>query len=138
MNPRAADLPVRIGLLPSGPTASVVDVPGVGVGHATVWRDEEPPPAQRRARQRLRGGRRVGERAPHRVGVGGHGDVGAARRGGADFSVRWHEATVRARADVTLVAGSTTYDLDISLQTWRDGEPFAARHWHRRVPRDLG
>ncbi len=45
--PRAADLPVRIGLLPSGPTASVLDVPGVGVGHATVWRDEDPPPAGR-------------------------------------------------------------------------------------------
>ena len=42
--PRAADLPVRIGLLPSGPTGSVLDVPGVGVGHATVWRDEPPPP----------------------------------------------------------------------------------------------
>ena len=45
--PRAADLPVRIGLLPSGPTASVLDVQGVGVGHATVWRDEGPPPAGR-------------------------------------------------------------------------------------------
>jgi D-aminopeptidase len=41
---RAADLPVRIGLLPSGPTSSVLDVPGVGVGHATVWRDEADPP----------------------------------------------------------------------------------------------
>ena len=35
----------RIGILPSGPTGSIVDVPGVGVGHATVWRDEPPPPA---------------------------------------------------------------------------------------------
>src|SRR5262249_11221706 len=33
--------------LPSGQTASIVDVPGVGVGHATVWRDEPPPPAGR-------------------------------------------------------------------------------------------
>ncbi|MGZ4632575.1 MAG: P1 family peptidase [Actinomycetes bacterium] len=45
--PRAADLPVRIGLLPSGPTSSVLDVPGVGVGHATVWRDEADPPEGR-------------------------------------------------------------------------------------------
>lgn len=45
--PRAADLPVRIGLLPSGPTASVLDVPGVGLGHSTVHRDEEPPPQGR-------------------------------------------------------------------------------------------
>ena len=44
---RAADLGIRIGTLPSGQTASIVDVPGVGVGHATVWRDEPPPPVGR-------------------------------------------------------------------------------------------
>ena len=44
---RTADLGIRIGVLPSGPTGSVVDVAGVGVGHATVWRDEPPPPAGR-------------------------------------------------------------------------------------------
>ena len=47
--PRAADLGINIGILPSGPTASIVDVPGVGVGHATVWRDEPPPPEGRGA-----------------------------------------------------------------------------------------
>jgi D-aminopeptidase len=45
--PRAADLGIKIGILPSGPTASILDVPGVGVGHATVWRDEPPPPKGR-------------------------------------------------------------------------------------------
>ncbi len=30
--------------MPKGPAGSVTDVPGVGVGHATVWRDEPPPP----------------------------------------------------------------------------------------------
>jgi len=44
---RTADLGIRIGILPSGQTASIVDVAGVGVGHATVWRDEPPPPAGR-------------------------------------------------------------------------------------------
>ena len=39
--PRAS---LTFGRLPSGPTASIVDVPGVGVGHATVWRDEPEPP----------------------------------------------------------------------------------------------
>jgi D-aminopeptidase len=34
-------------VLPAGLTASIADVPGVGVGHATVWRDEPPPPAGR-------------------------------------------------------------------------------------------
>ena len=38
--PRARDLDVRIGTLPTGPTNSVLDVAGVGLGHATVWRDE--------------------------------------------------------------------------------------------------
>ncbi len=33
--------------MPSGPTAAITDVPGVGVGHATVWRDEPVPPAGR-------------------------------------------------------------------------------------------
>jgi D-aminopeptidase len=45
--PRAADLGVKIGVLPSGPTGSVLDVEGVGLGHATVWRDEAEPPEGR-------------------------------------------------------------------------------------------
>ena len=44
---RTRDLGIRIGILPAGPTASIADVPGVGVGHATVWRDEPPPPSGR-------------------------------------------------------------------------------------------
>ncbi len=39
-----ADLGVRIGTLPTGPTNSVVDVPGVGLGHATIVYDDPPPP----------------------------------------------------------------------------------------------
>ena len=45
--PRVTDLGITIGLLPAGPTGSVLDVPGAGLGHATVWRDEAPPPAGR-------------------------------------------------------------------------------------------
>ena len=44
---RATDLGIRIGSLPAGPTNSVLDVPGVGLGHATVWRDEPEPPVGR-------------------------------------------------------------------------------------------
>lgn len=44
---RVSDLPLVVGRFPSGPTASVLDVPGVGLGHATVWRDEPDPPAGR-------------------------------------------------------------------------------------------
>jgi len=45
--PRAGELGITIGGLPSGPTGSILDVPGAGVGHATVWRDEPDPPAGR-------------------------------------------------------------------------------------------
>jgi D-aminopeptidase len=45
--PRVTDLRISIGSLPTGPTNSVHDVPGVGVGHATVWRDEPDPPKGR-------------------------------------------------------------------------------------------
>jgi len=39
-----ADLGVRIGVLPTGETNSVIDVPGVGLGHSTVVYDDVPPP----------------------------------------------------------------------------------------------
>ena len=45
--PRARDLGISIGTLPTGPTNSVLDVAGVGLGHATVVRDEAPPPEGR-------------------------------------------------------------------------------------------
>jgi D-aminopeptidase len=45
--PRARDLGIVIGSLPTGPTNSVLDVPGVGIGHATVFRDEPAPPEGR-------------------------------------------------------------------------------------------
>ena len=45
--PRASDLPRRIGLLPSGATGSVHDVPGVGFGHYTLSLDEAAPPGGR-------------------------------------------------------------------------------------------
>ncbi|HKA69858.1 MAG TPA: S58 family peptidase, partial [Actinomycetes bacterium] len=45
--PRIADIGLTIGLLPSGPTDSVLDVPRVGLGHTTIWRDEPDPPRGR-------------------------------------------------------------------------------------------
>ncbi len=42
--PRALELGIQIGTLAPGPTNSILDVPGVGVGHATLIRDETPPP----------------------------------------------------------------------------------------------
>lgn len=37
---RIRDLGIGVGVLPTGPTNSVLDVRGVGLGHATVWRDD--------------------------------------------------------------------------------------------------
>ena len=45
--PRVRDLGIEIGVLSTGPTNSVLDVPGVGLGHTTIFRDEDPPPAGR-------------------------------------------------------------------------------------------
>ena len=45
--PRTRDLGLWIGLLPPGPTNTIVDVPNVAVGHSTVRRDEPDPPAGR-------------------------------------------------------------------------------------------
>ena len=44
---RARELGIEIGFLPTGPTNTITDVPGVLVGHTTVWRDEPDPPAGR-------------------------------------------------------------------------------------------
>ena len=44
---RAREVGIRIGTLPTGPTNSVLDVAGVGLGHATVHRDEQAPPVGR-------------------------------------------------------------------------------------------
>jgi D-aminopeptidase len=44
MAPSDSPLRVHIGRLPAGPTNSLLDVPGVGVGHATVHYDEPEPP----------------------------------------------------------------------------------------------
>ena len=41
---RVADLGLSIGSLPTGPTNSISDVPGVGLGHSTVVYDDAPPP----------------------------------------------------------------------------------------------
>ncbi len=45
--PRTRDLGIAVGPLTPGSTNSILDVPGVGLGHATVWRDEPDPPEGR-------------------------------------------------------------------------------------------
>jgi len=45
--PRAREIGICIGVLPTGPTNSVLDVDGVGLGHTTLVRDEPAPPEGR-------------------------------------------------------------------------------------------
>src|SRR5262249_53622166 len=45
--PKLRELGLRIGALETGPANAVTDVPGVTVGHVTVWRDEPDPPGGR-------------------------------------------------------------------------------------------
>ena len=45
--PRAREIGISIGGLPTGPTNSVLDVAGVGLGHTTLVRDEPAPPEGR-------------------------------------------------------------------------------------------
>jgi D-aminopeptidase len=42
--PRLRELGLRIGRFEPGPANAITDVPGVAVGHVTVWRDEPDPP----------------------------------------------------------------------------------------------
>src|SRR5207253_7831176 len=44
---RPRELGLGIGEREPGPADSIADVPGVAVGHVTVWRDEPEPPAGR-------------------------------------------------------------------------------------------
>ncbi len=45
--PRSREIGIHIGSMPTGPTNSVLDVAGVGLGHTTIVRDESAPPAGR-------------------------------------------------------------------------------------------
>ena len=45
--PRLRELGLRIGAFEAGSANAITDVPGVGVGHVTVWRDEPDAPAGR-------------------------------------------------------------------------------------------
>jgi hypothetical protein len=55
----------------------------------------------------------------------------------ADFTITWPEGTARSRAELTWAAGASAFDVTLSVQTWRDGEPFADRRWERTFERDL-
>jgi D-aminopeptidase len=45
--PRLRELGLQIGDLPAGPANAISDVPGIALGHVTVWREEPEPPQGR-------------------------------------------------------------------------------------------
>jgi predicted acyl esterase len=82
-------------------------------------------------------GGQVRERYSGRVEVA-TGTFAQRAEAAADFTLTWPEAAVRARADLVVEAGPTSYDVDLTVETWQDGEPFGSRRWTRSIPRDLG
>ena len=82
-------------------------------------------------------GGQVRERYSGRVEVA-TGTFAQRAEASADFTITWPEAAVRARADLVVEAGPTSYDVDLTVETWQDGEPFGSRRWTRSIARDLG
>ncbi len=121
--PRVPDLGITIGLLPPGPTGSVLDVPGAGLGHATVWRDEPPPPAGR-------GTARTGVTV-----IDPGGDLfrfpGPGRRRGAQRGGRMHRPAGRAGMGTGRDAGVPHLD-----HATGPGLRRGLRAAHRRAGRD--
>ena len=124
---RARDLGIRIGVLPAGPTASIADVPGVGVGHVTVWRDEP-----RTAGRPRRGQDRRHRHRPWRQPVP---RPRAGRRRGAERGRRVHRVPRRRRVGPGRDAGVP--DLDDAgrpgvRRRLRAADDRGSRHRHRR------
>jgi uncharacterized protein len=55
----------------------------------------------------------------------------------ADLTVRRPGCTARARSELSVTYGPDVFDVVLTVETWRDGEPFAARRWERTIERDL-
>jgi predicted acyl esterase len=62
----------------------------------------------------------------------------AVARGEAEFELRWEEATVRSRADLTIESDADAFHTSIDLVVHEDGKERFRRHWDRSIPRDLG
>ena len=58
-------------------------------------------------------------------------------RGEAEFEMRWDEATVRSRSDLTIESDAEAFHVSIELVVHDDGEERFRRRWDRTIPRDL-
>ena len=61
----------------------------------------------------------------------------AVARGEAEYEMRWPEATVISRAELTISSDATAYHTTIDLVVHENGEERFRRRWERAIPRDL-
>ena len=61
----------------------------------------------------------------------------AVARGEAEFEMRWGEASVRSRSDLTIESDAEAFHVTIDLVVHDDGEERFRRRWDRTIPRDL-
>lgn len=118
--PRARDLGVRIGALPTGPTNSVLDVAGVGLGHATVWRDDAPPDGRSVARTGVSCLVLAEDAYRRPVPAGGAVLNGAGECTGFVTAAEWGAAETPAYLTSTMQLGRV-YDAACQVELERDG-----------------
>ena len=59
----------------------------------------------------------------------------AVARGEAEYEVRWDEAVVTSRTDVTIESDAETFRATVDLVVHEDGEERFRRRWERAIPR---
>ncbi|MDF3306399.1 CocE/NonD family hydrolase [Rhodococcus sp. T2V] len=55
----------------------------------------------------------------------------------ARFEVDYPEGRTATQSTMTVTTSPTHFDLDVSVEAFDDGEPFAQKQWHHTVRRDL-
>ncbi|WAM12069.1 CocE/NonD family hydrolase [Rhodococcus sp. JS3073] len=55
----------------------------------------------------------------------------------ARFEVDYPEGRTATQSTMTVTTSPTHFDLDVTVEAFDDGEPFAQKHWHHTVRRDL-
>ena len=65
-------------------------------------------------------------------------DWGQRATASTTFEVSWPQLRAVAVSTLDLVADAHAYDVTLTLAVTEDGEPLHERHWHERIPRDLG
>jgi hypothetical protein len=124
----------------------VLDVPGAGLGHATVWRDEPDPPAGRGAgvtRAEVDHGSEYatpfGSAREHYSGMVEVDQATFGQRATAhvSFGLGLGNDSISVSSDLEVLADADDFVVRISLEAEDDGEVVMRRTWQRTYPRDL-